>query len=613
MITSLFKQEICFLNISKILFECIKIIWLKRSIILFKLLKNLKLKDVFLFLLVVVLIFAQVALELQLPKYMTQIVNGITAEDVSQILSTQEILSLGLNMILISLGSVVCSIIVGYIVARIGAGFSRNVRSKFFKKIESFSMQDMSSFSTSSLITRTTNDISQVQSLITMGIRILITAPLMGIWSIIEIVKVSASMSVATAIAIFVLVSLIVTIFVIAIPKFKKIQTLTDKTNLVTRENLTGLRVVRAYNSEQFQEERFAEVNSDLTKTNLFVSRIMALLSPVMILILSGLTLFIYWFGSSLVSKQLLNIGQLMAFAQYSMMILSSFSMLTMVFIMFPRASVSAKRINAVLDTKNVIEYPVQTLNKTELSGEVEFRNVSFKYPDAEDCVLKNISFVAKKGQTVAFIGSTGSGKSTLINLVPRFYDVTEGEVLVDGVDVRNYDKNELVNKIGYVPQRGMLFRGTIMSNIRYGKEDATEEEVKKACSIAQASNFISKFKDGYNHEIAQGGSNVSGGQRQRLSIARAIVKNPEIFIFDDSFSALDYKTDKKLRKALKKEVGEATKLIVAQRVGTIIDADLIIVLENGEMVGSGTHEQLLKSCEVYREIASSQLSKEEI
>lgn len=381
----------------------------------------------------------------------------------------------------------------------------------------------------------------------------------------------------------------------------------------MTRENLTGLRVVRAYNSEAFQENRFAEVNSNLTKTNLFVSRIMSLLSPVLILILSGLTLFIYWFGSSLVSKQLLNIGQLMAFAQYSMMILSSFSMLTMVFIMLPRASVSAKRINAVLDTKNVIEYPAQTLNKTELSGEVEFRNVSFKYPDAEDCVLKDISFVAKKGQTVAFIGSTGSGKSTLINLVPRFYDVTEGQVLVDGVDVRDYSKTDLVNKIGYVPQKGMLFRGTIMSNIKYGKEDATEEEVKKACSIAQATNFIARFKDGYEHEISQGGTNVSGGQRQRLSIARAIVKKPEIFIFDDSFSALDYKTDKKLRKALKKEVSEATKLIVAQRVGTIIDADLIIVLENGRMVGSGTHEQLLKTCTVYKEIASSQLSKEEI
>ncbi len=580
---------------------------------MFKLLKNLKLKDVLLFLLVIVLIFAQVALELQLPKFMTQIVNGITAEDIGEILSTKEILSLGLNMILISFGSVICSIVVGYVVARIGAGFSRNVRAKFFKKVESFSMQDMNAFSTSSLITRTTNDISQVQSLLTMGIRILITAPLMGIWSIIEIVKVSSSMSIATAIAIFVLVTLIVTIFVIAIPKFKKIQTLTDKINLVTRENLTGLRVVRAYNSEAFQENRFAEVNSNLTKTNLFVSRIMSLLSPVLILILSGLTLFIYWFGSSLVSKQLLNIGQLMAFAQYSMMILSSFSMLTMVFIMLPRASVSAKRINAVLDTKNVIEYPAQTLNKTELSGEVEFRNVSFKYPDAEDCVLKDISFVAKKGQTVAFIGSTGSGKSTLINLVPRFYDVTEGQVLVDGVDVRDYSKTDLVNKIGYVPQKGMLFRGTIMSNIKYGKEDATEEEVKKACSIAQATNFIARFKDGYEHEISQGGTNVSGGQRQRLSIARAIVKKPEIFIFDDSFSALDYKTDKKLRKALKKEVSEATKLIVAQRVGTIIDADLIIVLENGRMVGSGTHEQLLKTCTVYKEIASSQLSKEEI
>lgn len=578
-----------------------------------KLLKNFKKQQVFLFCIAIVLIFTQVALELQLPKYMTQIVNGITSQDVYGILSTKEILSLGLNMLLLSLGGIACSILVGYIIARVGAGFSRTLRSVLFKKVESFSLQDINKFSTSSLITRTTNDISQVQMLTTMAMRILITAPIMAVWAIFEIVRVSNVMSLATMISILLLVSLIVSVFLLAIPKFKKIQALTDRINLVSRENLNGLRVVRAYNSEKFQEKRFGEENSKLSKTHLFVSRIMSLLNPFINMVFCGLTLFIYWFGASLVSKQVLNIGEIMAFAQYSMMILMSFSMMTMVFIMLPRASVSAKRINEVLNTKSNIKYPEKTKEVSQLMGEVEFKNVSFKYPDAEDYVLKNISFTAKRGQTIAFIGSTGSGKSTLINLIPRFFDASEGEILIDGINVKDYKKSDLTSKIGYVPQKGILFSGTISSNLKYAKENATIEEIKKACSIAQASNFISKFKDGYDHEIAQGGTNVSGGQRQRLSIARAILKNPEIYIFDDSFSALDYKTDKKLRRALKKEVSQATKLIVAQRVGTIIDADSIIVLENGEMVGCGTHKQLLECCPVYKEIACSQLNKESL
>ena len=397
-----------------------------------------------------------------------------------------------------------------------------------------------------------------------------------------------------------------------AIPRFKKMQTLVDRLNLVSRENLTGLRVVRAYNSEKFQEERFDNVNSSLSKTNFQVGCIMSFLSPIMTTILSGLTLFIYWFGASLAQQNLIEIGEIMAFAQYSIMILSSFSMITMIFVMLPRASVSAKRINQVLDTNNSIVFPTTTVGNADQKGTVEFKNVSFRYPDAQEYVLKNISFKAEAGQTVAFIGSTGSGKSTLINLVPRFYDATEGQVLIDGIDVKNYSQNDLAQKLGYVPQRGVLFRGTIKSNLKYGKQDATDEQIKKATSIAQCS-FISRFDDGLQHKIAQGGTNVSGGQKQRLSIARAIVKDPEIFIFDDSFSALDYKTDKKLRAKIKNELSNKTNLIVAQRVGTIISADQIIVLENGKMVGHGTHQELLKNCQVYQEIAKSQLGETEV
>lgn len=577
---------------------------------MFKLIKYLRKIDILFFVGIVALIFCQVALELMLPDYMSQIVNMLTSGEEIQI---QSILIIGGKMLGFSLGSVVCNVFVGLLLNTVGSNLSKNLRSKVFEKVEGFSMTEMNKFSPSSLMTRTTNDVTQVKQLIQMGMRMLITAPLMAGWSIVKIVRSSSQMSLATMICIVILVATIVGIFAFAIPQFKKNQKLIDRINLVSRENLTGLRVIRAYNSQDFQQERFEQVNKDIAKTNFTIGKIMALLGPGMNLVLSGLTLFIYWFGASLVEKQLMNIGQIMAFAQYSMMILSSFSLIAMIFVMFPRASVSAKRINEVLETQNSIDFPQQTKKQFKNTGEVIFKDVSFKYPDAQDYVLKNVSFEAKQGQTVAFIGSTGSGKSTLVNLVPRFYDATEGQITVDGVDVKDISKQDLIDKIGYVPQKGMLFRGTIASNLRYGKQDATDEQLKKACSIAQCNHFISKFSDGLDHNIAQGGTNVSGGQRQRLSIARAIVKDPEILIFDDSFSALDYKTDKKLRNAIKKELSNKTCLIVAQRVGTIIDADLILVLENGEVVGKGTHQQLLQQCEVYQEIAKSQLGEEEV
>lgn len=573
-----------------------------------KLFKYLRKIDILLFAGIVILIFGQVALELMLPDLMSQIINMLTSGEQIYI---ESIISIGLKMLGFSLGSVVCSVLVGLLLNTTGSNLSRNLRSRVFEKVESFSMSEMNKFSPSSLMTRTTNDVSQVKQLMQMGMRMLITAPLMAIWAIIKIVRSSAQMSFATMICIVLLVAAIVGIFAFAIPQFKKSQKLIDRVNLVSRENLTGLRVIRAYNSQDFQQQRFEEVNKDIAKTNFIIGKIMSLLNPAINVIFSGLTLFIYWFGASLVQQNVMDIGQIMAFAQYSMMILSSFSMIAMIFVMFPRASVSARRINEVLDTNCSIDFPSQTKGQFVGKGEIVFDNVSFKYPDAQDYVLKNVSFEAKQGQTIAFIGSTGSGKSTLINLVPRFYDVTEGKVTIDGVDVKNISKQDLIDKIGYVPQKGMLFKGTIASNLRYGNENATDEQIKKACSIAQCSHFIGKMSDGINHHIAQGGTNVSGGQRQRLSIARALVKDPEIFIFDDSFSALDYKTDKKLRNAIAKELSDKTNLIVAQRVGTIIAADLILVLENGEVVGKGTHEQLLKNCKVYQEIAKSQLGEE--
>lgn len=576
---------------------------------MFKLLKYLRKIDVFLFSVVVLLIFGQVALDLMLPDLMSNIINMLTGSDVIEI---KQIVVIGLKMLGFSFGSIVCSITVGYICSIIGANFAKTLRENFFAKVESLSMNEMNQFSTSSLMTRTTNDIQQVQSLVTMGMRMLITAPLMAIWALIKIINTSGGMSIATIVCILLIVISIVSIFLFAIPNFKKMQTLTDRLNLVARENLTGLRVIKAYNTESFQEERFEQVNSNIEKTNFTIGKIMSLLGPALSIILSGLTLFIYWFGATLAQAQILNIGQIMAFAQYSTMILTSFSMIAMIFIMIPRASVSAKRIREVLDKENSIVFPPTTLTEPLEVGTVEFINVSFKYPNAQEYVLKNISFKASHGQTCAFIGSTGSGKSTLINLIPRFYDVTEGQILLDGIDIKNYSKEDLMNKLGYIPQKGMLFRGTIKSNLTYGKENATEDEIKKAVDIAQCSAFISKFSDGYEHSIAQGGTNVSGGQRQRLSIARALVKDPEIFIFDDSFSALDYKTDKRLRKAIKKELGDKTNLIVAQRVGTIVSADQIIVLENGQMMGKGTHEELMQTCPVYQEIAISQLGKED-
>ena len=576
---------------------------------MFKLLKNLRKVDIFMFFIATCLIFVQVMFDLQLPSYMNKIITMLTEND--NVVIT-DIIKIGGIMIGLSIGSIACSVVVGYFFAKIGANFSKNLRSKFFNKVESFSMNEINKFSTASLITRTTNDIFQIQGLVTMGMRMLVTAPLMAIWALVKIINSNSDMSLITIVCIVLLVTTIFVTFMFAIPRFKKMQKLTDRINLVARENLTGLRVVRAYNSEKFQENRVNEVNLTYTKTNFQVGIIMSALFPIMSIILSGLTLFIYWFGASLAGKNLMSIGQIMEFAQYSTMILTSFSLIAMMFVSLPRASVSAKRLNEVFDTQNSFVFNDKTTQTPIGQGTVEFKNVSFKYPDAEEYVLKNISFKAECGQTVAFIGSTGSGKSTLINLVPRFYDATEGQVLVNGIDVKDYSKTDLMDKLGYIPQKGLLFRGTINSNLKYGKSDATPEQIKKSLSIAQCS-FVSHFKDGLEHNIAQGGTNVSGGQRQRLSIARAFVKDPEIFIFDDSFSALDYKTDKKLRERIKKEYIKKTNLIVAQRVGTIIDADQIIVLENGEMVGHGTHEELMNNCVVYQQIANSQLGNKEV
>ena len=482
-------------------------------------------------------------------------------------------------------------------------------------------MQEVKNFSTSSLITRTTNDVTQIEMLIAMGLQLLLKAPITVIWAITKILNKSWEWSALTAVAVIILLSVIFTLIIVVIPKFKIVQKLIDKINSVTRENLTGIRVVRAFNAEKYQEDKFEDVNDKLTNQQLFNQKAFAVMQPVMYLIMYGLTLSIYFVGAYLIKDALmadkLNLfGDMVVFSSYAMQVIMSFLMLAMIFMMVPRANVSAKRINEVLDTEINIKDGNVNEDKTNERGTVEFRNVCFKYPDADEYLLKDISFKANKGETVAFIGSTGSGKSTLINLVPRFYDATEGEVLVDGVNVKDYTSEFLHNKLGYVPQKAVMFNGTVSSNITYGdngKGDITEEKVKKAVEVAQGKDFVEKMDNTYNSHIAQGGTNVSGGQRQRLAIARAIARDPEIYIFDDSFSALDYKTDAVLRKELKKYTKDATSLIVAQRIGTIMNADKIIVLDGGEVVGAGNHKELLKTCDVYKQIALSQLSKEEL
>ena len=524
------------------------------------------------------------------------------------------ILVSGAKMLGIALLGAIASIIVGFIASKVAAKTSMELRSSIFKKVMSFSNSEMDKFSTASLITRSTNDIQQIQMVIVMMLRMVLYAPIIGIGGVIKVLNTNTSMTWIIGLAVAVILGIVITLFITVMPRFKILQKLVDKVNLVTREILTGLPVIRAFSTQKHEEERFDKANMDLTKTNLFVNRIMSGMMPLMMFVMNGVTLLIVWNGGKGIDAGTMQVGDMMAFIQYSMQIIMAFLMITMMSIMLPRAAVSAVRVDEVLNTKlsiNDNENP-QKFDENK-KGVIEFKNVSFKYPDADEDILTNISFTAKPGETTAFIGSTGSGKSTLINLIPRFFDVTEGEILVDGVDIRNVSQHELREKIGYVPQKGVLFSGTIDSNLRYGKEDATEKEIEKAAKIAQATEFIETKPEKYNTEIAQGGSNVSGGQKQRLSIARAIAKNPEIYIFDDSFSALDFKTDAALRKSLKAETGDSTVLIVAQRISTILNAEQIIVLDEGKIVGKGTHKELLNNCEVYKQIALSQLSKEEL
>jgi ATP-binding cassette subfamily B protein len=582
-----------------------------------KLLKNLGKKEVYLIIIAVILIIGMVSLELKMPDYMSEITKLVQTEG-SHI---NEILKNGAYMLGCALGTLVISIIVGYFFAKISANFSMTVRKKLFDKVGNLAMNEVKQFSTSSLITRTTNDITQLQMVLAMGLMISIRAPITAIWAITKILNKSWQWSAATAVGILILLSTIITLVIIVMPRFKIVQKLIDKVNGVTRENLTGIRVVRAFNAEKYQENKFEEVNKKLTSMQLFNQKCFAILSPVMFLVMYFLTLSIYFIGAFLIKDALMIeklslFGDMIVFSSYAMQVIMSFLLLAMIIMMLPRAQVSAERINEVLDADITIKDGKINKDTTKEKGIVEFKNVSFKYPDADEYLLKDISFKAEKGQTVAFIGSTGSGKSTLINLVPRFYDATDGEVLVDGVNVKDYTQELLHNKIGYVSQKAVIFNDTITNNVTYGdngKGKISNEKVKEAIEVAQAKDFVEKMDDQYETQMAQSGTNISGGQKQRLSIARAIARNPEIYIFDDSFSALDYKTDSILRKELKKHTKDATSLIVAQRIGTIINSDKIIVLENGECVGQGTHKELLKTCEVYKQIALSQLSKEEL
>lgn len=580
--------------------------------------KNFRKQEVVLALFSVVFVVAQVWLELKLPDYMREITSLITTQDSVM----YDILIAGGKMLLCAFGSLLVTILVAVCASRIASNFSAIVRGKLFDKVQSFSMEEIGRFSTASLITRSTNDVTQVQMLIVMGLSIMLRAPIMAVMAILKIVDKSWQWTLSTGVAVVVLLIVVLICVSLCMPKFKRLQSLTDDINQVTRENLTGLNVVRAYNAEGYQEEKFEKVNKDLTDTHWFTSKTMAFMMPTIMLIMNGLSLAIYWIGAILINdtqdlqEKFSLFSDMVVFSSYAMQVVMSFMMLVMIFIMLPRASVAAKRILEVLDTEPSIEDGMRDTFPVMKDGEVEFKDVSFKYPDAEEYVLEHISFSAKKGETIAFIGATGCGKSTAINLIPRFYDVTEGEVLVDGVNVKEYTQEALHNKIGYVSQKAILFSGTIAENVAYGengKAPATQDDIARAVSVAQACEFIEKKNQGFGGYVAQGGSNFSGGQKQRLSIARAIARQPEILIFDDSFSALDYKTDRILREALHKECRDATKIIVAQRIGTIRDADKIIVLDDGQIAGMGSHDELMKNCEVYQEIAYSQLSKEEL
>ncbi len=577
-----------------------------------KLIKNFEKKDYTLVLLIVILIVVQVWLDLKMPDYMSEITKLVKTEGSNM----SDILYNGGFMLLCSLGSLTSTIISGYFLALLSSRFSSNIRKKLFYKVESLSLNEIKKFETSSLITRTTNDISQVEMLIGMGLQLLIKAPITAVWAICKIVNKSFAWTLATSISVIIMLTVVTILTIVVIPKFKIVQKLIDKLNKVARENITGIRVIRAFNAEKYTKDKYEDVNTKLTNQQLFNQKAFAVMSPMMYLVMNMLALAIYIIGANLImnanlSDKLTLFGDMIVFSSYSMQIIMSFLMLAMIFTVLPRAEVSANRINEVLDTESsIIDGTFD--GKTETKGTVEFCNVSFKYPDAKEYILENISFKANKGETVAFIGSTGSGKSTLINLVPRFYDVTEGEVLVDGKNVKDYKLEKLYNKLGYVSQKAVIFNGSVKYNVAFG-ENGKKKDVKNAIKIAKAEDFVLNMDDKYDSLLSQGGTNISGGQKQRISIARAIARDPEIYIFDDSFSALDYKTDLELRKALRKNVKDATCLIVAQRIGTIMHADKIVVLDEGKCVGIGTHEELLKNCPVYKEIALSQISEEEL
>ena len=580
---------------------------------MFKLFKNFTKKDIAAIITCIVLIVFQVWLDLRLPDYMSEITKLVQTEGST----IGKILVQGGYMMACAFGSLLSSFVVGYIASKLSANFSYTLRGKIYNKVLSFGTEEIKNFQTSSLITRTTNDVTQLEMIIAMGLQMLIKAPIMAVWAVSKILNKSLQWSLLTGFFVVLLLVVIGIIMIIVLPRFERVQKLIDNINNVTRESLTGIRVVRAFNAEDYQENRFGKVNEDLTKMQLFNQKTFAIMMPLMQAVMQFLTLGIYFIGAYLIEAAMMSdkitlFSDMVIFSSYGMQVIMSFLMLAMIFMMWPRAQVSARRINEVLDSDLHIK-DGNFDGKTAEVGCVEFKNVSFKYPDANEYLLRNISFKVNKGQTIAFIGSTGSGKSSLINLVPRFYDVTDGEVLVDGVNVKDYTLKALHDKIGYVPQKAVMFTGTVKSNVCYGNKSVSEEEMKKAIDVAQGTEFVSKMDKTYDAHIARGGTNVSGGQKQRLAIARAIAKKPEIYIFDDSFSALDYKTDSVLRSELKKYTGDATNLIVAQRIGTILNADIIVVLDKGQCVGMGTHKELMENCPVYKEIALSQLSKEEL
>ncbi|MDY5058458.1 MAG: ABC transporter ATP-binding protein [Bacilli bacterium] len=582
-----------------------------------KLLKNLNKRDYIYVFISAGLIVFQVWLELKMPDYMSNITQLVQTRGAS----INDILREGSYMLLCAFGSLVSAFIVGYFTSTIAASFSYRTRGKLFRKVEDISTFEVKKFSPSSLITRTTNDITQIEFLIAMGLTLMIKAPITAVWAVTKILNKNIEWSILTGVAVLVLLITIGIIMMIVMPKFKIVQELMDKINMVMRENLSGIRVVRAFNAEKYQEDKFENVNNTLTNQQVFNQKAFNFLSPVMYLVMYFLTLGIYFIGAMLINEanmgdKIVFFGNMIVFSSYAMQVIMSFLMLAMIFMMLPRASVSAKRINEVLDTPISVKEGNVTMNNSDIKGCVEFKNVSFKYPDADEYVLLDISFKVNKGETIAFIGSTGSGKSTLINLIPRFYDATSGEILINGIDVRDYSFEYLNNIIGYVPQKATLFSGDILSNVSFGKNidgKPSNKKIADALRVSQASEFVSKLEDGEKSHIAQGGTNISGGQKQRLSIARTIARNPEIYIFDDSFSALDYKTDSTLRRELREYTKDATVMIVAQRIGTILNADKIVVLDNGKCVGVGTHNELMKKCKVYKEIALSQVSKEEL